>query len=219
MHPGSRIAANLLGLLFMFTATPAILILMVALNRLTKPKEESKVANAVTFDVAPTKSKTEPAGPKQASQTPRRLASSDSRPSAGRFAALAPAGIGPGVNVGLPDLFVDPKSGPLIAVPENGPNADMPTDATVDRKPVPRTKGPIEPPHVARQKGLSGRVVVMLLVGTDGLVKAVRVKESEPKGVFDDCVTQAVRNWTFDPALYKSQPVEMWATLTVRFSP
>lgn len=219
MTPQSRIGANLVGLLLMFTAMPAILILMVALNRLTKPKEEKKYGGETTFEIASTKPKTGPAGPQQAPQTQRRAATASSRPSANRFTALAAPVGGGGVNVGIPDLFAESKNAPLIEVPEDGREAGMATEATVDRKPVPRVKGPIEPPHVARQKGLSGRVVVMLLVGTDGLVKAVRIKESEPKGVFEECVTQAVRNWSFDPALYKSQPVEMWATLTVQFSP
>ncbi len=214
-----RLGANLLGLFFMLTAMPGILILMVALNRLTKPKEEQKAANAVTFDLAPTKPTAVPSDTKQAPQAQRRTATSGSRPSASRFQALAP-GVGTGdVNVGIPDIFAQSKNAPLVDVPENGPEGGPTTEATVDRKPVPRVKGPIDPPPLARQKGLSGRVVVMMLIGTDGLVKAVRIKESEPKGVFDDCVTQAVRNWSFEPALYKSQPVEMWATLSVQFSP
>lgn len=214
-----RLGSNLLGLFFMFTAMPGILILMVALNRLTKPKEEKKAANAVTFDLAPTKPTAGPTDAKQTPQAQRRTASSGSRPSATRFANLAaPVGDG-GVNVGFQDIFAQSKNTPLVDVPESGPEAGKTTEVSVDRKPVPRVKGPIDPPPVARQKGISGRVVVMLLIGTDGLVKAVRIKESEPKGIFDDCVTQAVRNWSFEPALYKSQPVEMWATLSVQFSP
>lgn len=214
-----RLGSNLLGLFFMLTAMPGILILMVALNRLTKPKEEKKAANAVTFDLAPTKPSAAPTDQKQAPQAQRRAATSGSRPSASRFAALAPStGMGD-VNVGFQDIFAASKNTPLVDVPESGPETAAATEATVDRKPVPRVKGPIDPPPVARQKGLSGRVVVMLLIGTDGLVKAVRIKESEPKGIFDDCVTQAVRNWSFEPALYKSQPVEMWATLSVQFAP
>lgn len=218
MNAQSRLGANLAGLLLMFTATPTILILMVMMNRLTKPKEEKQGTREVVFDLAPTKTRTDTASRKEAPQAQRRIATSSDRLSLSRLPALAPGRVSGGIDVGLPDLFVDPK-GPVAAEALSDIGDVVHTESTVDRKPVPRVKGPIDPPPVARTKNLSGRVVVMLLIGTDGLVKAVRVKESEPKGVFDDSVTQAVRSWTFDPALYKSQPVEMWATLTVQFNP
>lgn len=218
MNPLSRVGANLAGLFLMLVAAPTVLLLMVLMNRLTKPKEEKLVRrDEVTFDLAPTTPKSGPASREDAPRTQRRIATSGERLAVGHLAALAP-GVGGGIDVGLPDLFVDPKA-PIAAGALSDLADVVHTEATVDRKPVPRTKGPIDAPPVARTKNLSGRVVVMMLIGTDGLVKAVRVRESEPKGVFDDSVTQAVRTWTFEPALYKSQPVEMWATLSVQFSP
>ena len=65
----------------------------------------------------------------------------------------------------------------------------------------------------------NGHVVVNLLIGIDGNVKAIKVLEADPPGVFEKAVIQAVRFWRFEPAVYDSQPVEMWATLPVRFDP
>ena len=40
---------------------------------------------------------------------------------------------------------------------------------------------------------------------------------SSPPGVFDDAATEAVRQWRYQPALYRGRPVKVWAEQVVHF--
>jgi protein TonB len=211
----SRLGANAAGILLMAVAAPAVLAAVIGLNRLAKPKEESAAQREVTFTVEAAKPKPPAERREEPRRAPARRGPGPERAGLSRLAALGP-GLS-GVKLDLPEFRLQAAS-----VPERvlGDLADVVhTESTVDRKPSLRTKAPIDPPPDARRRNLSGKVVVTMLVGTDGSVKALRVTESEPPGVFDDCVVRSLREWTFEPALYKSQPVEMWVTLPVQFSP
>lgn len=71
-------------------------------------------------------------------------------------------------------------------------------------------------PDPARKAGVTGTVVVRTLVGKDGLVKEARVVNSIP--MLDSAAVEAVRHWTFKPALSGNKPVEMWIAVPVKFS-
>lgn len=92
------------------------------------------------------------------------------------------------------------------------------TEDAVDTRPVPRMQTPIDYPPRARANNLEGRVVLSILIGSDGLVKKVKVLESMPPGIFEQVVLAAVTTWVFEPATYKSKCVEVWATLPIEFS-
>src|SRR3546814_1918915 len=47
----------------------------------------------------------------------------------------------------------------------------------------------------------TGKVVVIVDVAADGSVSDARVEKSEPAGVFDQVTLEAVKKWTFQPAL------------------
>jgi protein TonB len=51
----------------------------------------------------------------------------------------------------------------------------------------------------ARLAHINGRVVLRVIIGTDGLVKDVKVVESVGYGLDENCVS-AVRTWEFTPA-------------------
>jgi TonB family protein len=212
----NRIGANLTGLLVMAVAAPSVLLLVVGLNRLSKPKEETASAREVSFSVEVPKPKPPPERKEEPPRRPppRRSGSSD-RIGLSRLAALGP-GLS-GVKLDLPEFRLETGAVSDRVLGDLGDVVH--TEATVDRKPSLRFKVPIDAPPEARRRNLAGRVVVTLLVGVDGVVKVVRVTESDPPGVFDACVVQSVREWRFEPAIYKSQPVEMWVSLPVQFSP
>ena len=69
----------------------------------------------------------------------------------------------------------------------------------------------------AAQQG--GRVVLKVLVGTDGRAKDVAVERSEPAGVFDANTVEAAWNWVFNPAVEDGRPVEGWVRVPVDFEP
>src|SRR5699024_10428334 len=72
-------------------------------------------------------------------------------------------------------------------------------------------------PADALDSRTSGKVVMRVLVGTDGNVKDVVVEESVPAGVFEAASIEAVRKWQFNPAIKDGKPVEDWLRIPVEF--
>jgi len=91
------------------------------------------------------------------------------------------------------------------------------TDDTVDQAPQPARRTPIEYPKKARKLGVTGYVLMNLLIDKAGRVEKVKVLESDPAGTFDDVAVAAVRTWEFKPARYKGEAVKVWAKQKIRF--
>lgn len=72
-------------------------------------------------------------------------------------------------------------------------------------------------PSEAIAAGISGKVVLRVLVGVDGSVKDVVVEHSEPAGVFDAVTIDAARQWRFSPAIRDGAPAESWLRVPVNF--
>ena len=72
-------------------------------------------------------------------------------------------------------------------------------------------------PAEAAAAGQSGRVVLKVLVRTDGSVKDVVVERSEPAGVFDANAIEAARMWKFTPAIKDGKPAEGWVRVPIDF--
>lgn len=69
----------------------------------------------------------------------------------------------------------------------------------------------------AREAGLEGLVMVDVLVGTDGKVKATRVSRSVHP-VLDQAALKAAQRVTFTPGKQRNIPVEVWVTLPYNFT-
>lgn len=212
---GPTLRAHLVGLAATLLGAPATLGLVLVLNRAVTGPPNDAGPRDVTFQVQPPAPKPKPKP--QAPQRPPRQA-----PRSAPRAALPPApSLGAalsGVDVGLSTFAFDP----LDAVPDEalGDLSDVVhTEDTVDSRPQPRLTTPIEVPPAARARNLSGRVVLSLLIGADGRVKAVKVLQADPPGVFEDAAISAVRGWEFTPATYRDRPVEVWASLPIEFQP
>ena len=85
---------------------------------------------------------------------------------------------------------------------------------------MPSPQGELAPPVYpasALEAELSGRVVLHVLVATDGSVKDARVVNSEPAGVFDQAALAAVRQWQFNPGSKDGQAIEAWVEVPVDF--
>jgi protein TonB len=91
------------------------------------------------------------------------------------------------------------------------------SDDTVDVPPRPLMQTPMQYPSRAKSQGVTGYVILSVLIGPTGQVERVKVLESSPSGVFDDTAVAGVQGWRFEPASYRGENVRVWATQRVRF--
>ncbi len=91
------------------------------------------------------------------------------------------------------------------------------TDDTVDVPPRPLLQTPMRYPPRAKATGVTGYVLLSVLIGPTGQVERVKVLESQPAGVFDDTAVAGVQGWKFEPASYRGENVRVWARQRVRF--
>ena len=77
----------------------------------------------------------------------------------------------------------------------------------------------VEPayPFAARSRNLTGKVMVKILVSPDGEVTRPSILEASPRGVFEECVLEAVRQWRFKPGYHQGRAVATWIVLPIQF--
>ena len=72
----------------------------------------------------------------------------------------------------------------------------------------------VSPPH-AREARVGGTVLVKVLVGADGLIRATRIVRSIPE--LDSAAVACVKQWKFKPATSSGVAVAAWTDIPVRF--
>ena len=92
------------------------------------------------------------------------------------------------------------------------------TEDTVDEVPKASYRPPLKYPDYARKRGIGGHVLLNLLVDSTGAVQDVKLLGSEPAGIFDQVAMESVRDWSFDPAMYKGNPVKVWVKQKISFN-
>jgi protein TonB len=122
-----------------------------------------------------------------------------------------------GLDFGLPQFEQD-DLGALAGNLLGGGGDTVMTDDTVDNPPRPVVQAPMPYPVRAKAQGITGYVVLSVLIGPTGAVERVKVLESQPAGVFDDTAVAGVQSWKFEPASYKGENVRVWATQKVSFN-
>lgn len=203
------VRTRLHGLLGCALGTLGVLALLVGMNVQFEPPADDGAAGSAIEIVRP------PPPPKSA-PPPRRREPQPPRPRSNRVAP--PAGIDgslAGLDYGVPafDAAGIDLGGSLL-----GDGADVVmTDDTVDTPPRPLLQTPMQYPARAKAAGITGYVLLNVLVGPTGQVEQVAVLESQPVGVFDEVAASAVRGWTFDPATYRGENVRVWARQKIRF--
>lgn len=77
----------------------------------------------------------------------------------------------------------------------------------------------VEPtyPFAARSRNLTGKIMVKVLVSPDGEVTKPSILEANPKGIFEECVLEAVRQWRFKPGYHHGRAVATWVVLPITF--
>jgi protein TonB len=130
----------------------------------------------------------------------------------------APATRGSGTDLG--------KSGPAVPgndeiSPQQGDGEGVrpqPQDFVyVDELPVLIKSAPITYPDMARDAGVEGRVVVLMLVGKDGHVLDVRVDPKHSVPMLDAAALDCARSCVFKPALSSDHPVMVWVQRPFEF--
>ncbi|HEX5693669.1 MAG TPA: TonB family protein [Arenimonas sp.] len=76
-------------------------------------------------------------------------------------------------------------------------------------------------PEAAKTAGVSGLVVLDVLIGEDGVPADVRVHRSSPEGVFEQAAIEAARGWRFNAGREgrRGKKVEGWVRVPVKFTP
>jgi protein TonB len=119
-------------------------------------------------------------------------------------------------EINAPDFGADRMAGLEDDLIGDTDNVVM-TDDSVDVAPQPVQRAPMQYPAEARQKGVTGYVVVNLLINARGEVERVKVLESRPGDTFEQVAVKAVRKWRFSPAKYQGEAVKVWAKQKIRF--
>lgn len=73
-------------------------------------------------------------------------------------------------------------------------------------------------PRIAVRRNLSGWVDLMFTVSTEGTVKDVVIRDSEPGDVFVRAATRAVEQWQFEPVLENGVAIEKQAAVRMMFA-
>jgi protein TonB len=107
---------------------------------------------------------------------------------------------------------------PLPPGPQILPEPPKPAVMT-EAQPDPRFAAVLQPPYPSAMARLEieGRVVIRVLIGTDGRVKAVEPVSATDPAFHEATAAQALRRWRFKPATKDGVPVESWRTMAVRF--
>ena len=121
-----------------------------------------------------------------------------------------------GIDTGL-DAFASDDAGMDDALLGDVGKDVVMTGDSVDVKPKPAQRSAMEYPKVARKNGVTGYVLMNILISKRGRVEKVKILQSEPAGVFDEAAEVGVREWSFTPAQYKGQAVKVWAKQKIRF--
>ncbi len=116
-------------------------------------------------------------------------------------------GSGPGNNGGIGDDDYVPGGG--------RPGHEAAT--VVDTKPVPLNEPRPNYTEAARQHKITGMVRARVLIGSDGLIKQVRIIRGLPDGLNEEAISAAMQ-MRFKPAIKNGLAVSYWTSLDVEFN-
>ncbi len=76
---------------------------------------------------------------------------------------------------------------------------------------------PARYPRRAEDRGVSGWVDVLFTVTTDGTTDNIEVAGAEPESVFDSAAMEAVRQWEFEPKVFRGQIIPQQSMARLSF--
>lgn len=115
----------------------------------------------------------------------------------------------------LPALSTQNDGDAIIAPPRpiDPPGPPVRIDAVID------SGAEVQPAYPAAEQrmGIEGKVVIRVLIGTDGRVKAAAKVSATSDAFYRATERQALRYWRFKPATLDGKPIESWKEIAVRF--
>ena len=108
-----------------------------------------------------------------------------------------------------------PGTGAEILKPPVTPPKPVIVDSSYDQ----RFANALQPPYPSSEvrAGNTGRVVLRVLIGTDGRVKQVQRISAASDAFFAAAEKQALTKWRFKPATSDGVAIEQWKTMSLRF--
>lgn len=206
-----NVRRHLIGLATMFVGSVVVFGSLILINNASDTLDEVRAeqASQIRFERKKPPEEKQLRKPKPKPK-PRRTPHAPPAPLVGLDTTLS------GVDMGIPGFSADDLvalEGDLLG---DGSGLVM-TDDTVDQPPRAAFQAGMAYPPRARAQGLQGYVILSLLIGVTGEIEQVEVVESYPEGVFDDVAMTGIRQWKFDPAIYRGQAVRAWARQRIRF--
>lgn len=213
MNRGHRIVKHAAAGAVMVLGCALVFGLLDVMNNLTEPPEKDPTEKTQMISVKEKK--------KPPRTTKRRPPKRQVRKSHKSLAPIPTLGTGlTGNSFGIPSLaglgLGDADSSLLVN--EKSLKSMVMTEDAVDVLPKPVLRNPPVYPPRARQKGITGKVTLGILIGSSGEVLKIRVQEAQPPGVFEQAAKTAVKMWQFEPAMYQGQCVKVWASQTLHFN-
>ena len=75
-------------------------------------------------------------------------------------------------------------------------------------------------PEQAKEGELEGKVILQAVITKNGVVERVEVlKTTNPGHGFEEAAIAAVRHWRYEPAQHRGEPVDVYFTIRVDFTP
>lgn len=180
------------------------------MNSESAPDNQGKKQESTSFEIAKvSKPKPEPKPKPKPKPEPSKAKKSDIAPSLSSTLS--------GIDTGLDAFMSGDMKMEESLLGDVGKDVVMSEDS-VDEAPKPTHRSAMEYPSKARKSGITGYVLMNILVNQDGSVAKVKVLESEPAGLFDDVAIAGVKEWKFRPAQYKGQAVKVWAKQKISFN-
>lgn len=209
------------ALVVMAVAAPATVAGVMKLNTLTKPPTKTSSSK---IEFTPTKPKARP-------RVRKRRRGNTPKPSGKRSGPKAPpiapplggaAGGAPGgveIAVEGTDIAPLPTAGLADEAAEAMAKNVIETAESVDAQPELIGDLNLNVPDDIAARRLRGRVEVKFVIRADGRVTDVQIVLSDPEGVYDAVVRQAILTARFRPATRDGRPVDMLALVPITFNP
>lgn len=129
-------------------------------------------------------------------------------------------GIPGGVAGGIPGAVLTelggPRNGPLPAkVPELAPVKRIRVASGIAEAHLVHEVQPEYPPEAGRER-IEGTVVLLAVIGSDGIVQNVQVVSGVP--ILAQAAIEAVKQWRYKPYLLNGVPVEIDSRITINFT-
>ena len=118
----------------------------------------------------------------------------------------------------MPNLGLSASVGGGPFLGQMGSGGGAPAGGMFDGDIIPLQRIAPTCPRQAAIDGLSGTIKLDILVNADGTVRAAKVLEAKPRGVFDSAVVAAVLKGKFKPKVIDGKPVDQHGVQVVNFN-